>query len=76
MLVAGQSVVKDKLQGAWFLLFWLVCVILTGLAMVTAIRDARALLRSNREEHRELIKSTIEKIESEARSRPGEDDKL
>src|SRR5262245_42334967 len=73
MLVAGQTALKDRLPTGWFLLFWLVCVLLTSVAMVTAIRDARELLRNNREEHRELIKTTIERIESETRSRSDAD---
>ena len=40
---------------------------LTGLAVLVAIRDFRALQRRARQEQRELLQSTLKDIETEAR---------
>ncbi len=70
MLVAGQTVLKSRLQDAGFLLYWLVCFLLTGAALLVAYLDALALRQRSRREARELLQSTLTEIESDASKKP------
>lgn len=63
MLIWGQIILRPYLKGVWFLLYWLLCFIFTGLAIVTALLDVRATRRRTRQEHRELMERTWEDIE-------------
>ncbi len=69
MLVAGQTVLKDRLKDLGFLLYWLVCFLFTGAALLVAYLDALALQRRSRRETRELLETTLGKIESDARKK-------
>ncbi|HXP60515.1 MAG TPA: hypothetical protein VN829_08495 [Dongiaceae bacterium] len=69
MLITGQTVLSGRLNPLAFMLYWLVCVGLTGLAMVLAIRDLRALQRRNLEEQRRLFQATLEQAANEARAK-------
>ena len=69
MLVAGETVFKGRLGPAGFLLFWMVCFLLTLAAMVIAFLDARSLQAETRREHRDLLESTIQEIETEAKAK-------
>jgi hypothetical protein len=70
MLIAGETVLKGRLQNFGFLIYWLVCFLFTGAAFIIAFQDVRALRHRLREEQRDLLHSTLEKIEKEARQRP------
>ena len=41
MLVAGQTILCGRLKPVEFVVYWLVCLVLTGLAIVAAFRDLR-----------------------------------
>jgi membrane protein implicated in regulation of membrane protease activity len=69
MLICGETALRKKLAGVAFLLYWLVCFALTGLAVVIAFLDARALQRRTRQEHRDLLETTLKEIEDKARTR-------
>ena len=69
MLVAGQTLLKEKLSNLIFLFYWLICFVLTVLAIVAAFRDVRAVQRKVHAEQRILLESTLKEIESEARDR-------
>ncbi|MBI5383697.1 MAG: hypothetical protein HZA90_03320 [Verrucomicrobia bacterium] len=58
MLIWGQTVLKPYLTGFLFLLYWALCFVLTGLAIITALLDMRATRRRIRREQRELIERT------------------
>ena len=64
MLIWGQTVLKPYLNGAGFLVYWLITLILTGLAVITALLDMRATRRRAQREHRELIERTWKDIEN------------
>lgn len=70
MLVAGQTVLAGRLSDLAFVFYWLVCFVLTGLAVLFAFQDLRALQHRTREEARDLLQSTLQDIQREARSRP------
>jgi len=69
MLIAGETVLDGKL-GVWaFLVYWLICSILTGAAVLVAFADARAVAQRTHQEHRELLERTLKEIETEAEAR-------
>jgi membrane protein implicated in regulation of membrane protease activity len=71
MLIWGQTVLEPHLKRMGFVLYWLVCLLFTVLAMVTALLDVRAVRRRTRDQHRNLIRHTLEEIESEENDKPG-----
>jgi len=73
MLLAGQTRPGGRLNGVVFILYWLLCLVLTLLAMIAALLDALALRQENRERQRALIESTLQEIQSR-RQRPSGDD--
>jgi membrane protein implicated in regulation of membrane protease activity len=75
MLICGETELKGKLGDLKFIAYWLACFALTGLAIVVAFLDARALQRQTRQEQRDLFETTLKEIQSEARSRPGRPDR-
>ena len=66
MLVAGQTVLDGKLAGVNFVLYWLVCMGLTALAIVVALFDARAMARRGLREQRDLFESTLRDVQSQS----------
>jgi hypothetical protein len=62
MLVLGQTLLKSYLDGAVFIFYWLACFLLTGLTMITALIDARAVRQAAREQQHDLLRNTLEKI--------------
>jgi membrane protein implicated in regulation of membrane protease activity len=69
MLVCGETVLKERL-GEWtFIAYWLVCFGFTGLAILVALLDARALQRRTRREERDLFEATLREIEAQAQAR-------
>ena len=69
MLVCGQTVLQGRLKPWLLVIYWPVCCLLTGLAVIAALRDVRALQNRARQEQRELLESTLKEIETEARSK-------
>lgn len=69
MLICGETVLQERLRPFDFVIYWLVCFVLTGVAMIAAIRDLRDLQRRTREQQRDLLHSALRDIESEARRR-------
>jgi hypothetical protein len=70
MLVCGETILKGALRDLTFILYWLVCLVLTGLAILIALLDARALGNRARQEQRELFEATLKKLEAEAKTKP------
>jgi hypothetical protein len=69
MLVIGLTVLSGRLDGLTFVVYWLLCLLFTGAAMLIAVRDARALTERTRAEQRALLETTLKDIETDARSR-------
>ncbi len=59
MLIWGRTVFEDRLVGATFLLYWLVCFAFTFSAIFLALRDVSAVRRRAREEQRRLIERAL-----------------
>jgi hypothetical protein len=66
LLVWGQTVLRDRLKGVPFLIYWGCCFLFTLGAIVTALLDMRATRRRAREEHDNLLKRTLEEIDRES----------
>jgi len=69
MLIIGETTLKGKMGDVAFLGYWLVCFVLTGIAIVVAFRDVKAVQNEVRSEQRSLLESTLKDIEIEARNR-------
>lgn len=69
MLVAGETVFKGRLSALGFLLYWTGCFGVTGLAALTALRDAASVRAESRQEQRALFEETLRKIEAEKQAR-------
>ena len=59
MLVLGQTLLKSYLDGAWFILYWLACFLLTGLSLMIALFDAQAVRRQAREQQLNLLQDAL-----------------
>src|SRR5215472_16860504 len=69
MLVAGATFLSGKLTGMGFLMYWGACLALTIVAIFIAFIDMRAVQYQLRQEKHELIQSTIENIQKDARTK-------
>jgi len=59
MLIWGQTWLVPHLQGGAYVFYWTLCLILTLLALATAIVDARVTRRQLRQQQMELLKKTL-----------------
>jgi hypothetical protein len=69
MLICGETVLQGRLRPFDFVIYWLFCFVLTGVAMIVAFRDLRALQQRTRQQQRDLLQNTLKEIESEAQRR-------
>jgi len=69
MLVVGETLLEERMSAVLSLLYWLVCLVFTLLAIGAALLDARVLRQEARDEHRALFESTLSKIERERADR-------
>jgi cation transport ATPase len=63
MVVFGQTVLSPLLRGLVFILYWLACFVITGLAMLAALLEARTISRQAREQHREMVARALDGLE-------------
>jgi hypothetical protein len=68
MLALGLTALKTRLQGEVFVYYWLVCTIFTGLTMVVALLDLRAVRQRSQQEENDLLKNVLREFA------PGEED--
>ena len=59
MLLLGVTVLEGRLRPQGFIIYWLVCTVFTGLTMVVALIDLRAVRRRSRQEARELAQTVL-----------------
>ena len=62
MLVAGETLLRERMSPLVFLLFWLVCLLFTCLALFIAFLDVTAIRRRIRDEQRALFENTLRDI--------------
>lgn len=65
MLVLGLTVLKDRLRPETFVLYWLVCMLMTCLALIIALLDMRAVRMRSQREQIELVNRALQEIERE-----------
>ncbi len=78
MLIWGETLLKPWLKGLAFLVYWLICFLLTGMAMFIAILDVRAIRHQVRnQQHEEFHKAFEDMPEPPQRpkDRPPQDPK-
>jgi endonuclease/exonuclease/phosphatase (EEP) superfamily protein YafD len=68
MLIAGETILKGRLSAIAFLFYWFACFVLTVLAIVAALLDARAVRTENQRQQLELLKKTLGTIHPRDRS--------
>lgn len=68
MLIAGETVLKNKLSGIPMLCYWLGCFVFTAIAAGAAVIDAACVGIENRNEQKSLIEKTLKEIENKKRS--------
>jgi hypothetical protein len=71
MLLWGQTVLHDRLTGRSFVIYWTLCFLVTGSALVISLWDTHRLRRQMRAQEKELFKRMIDQVER-ARREKGE----
>ncbi len=66
MLVVGETVLKGSLGDFMLLAYWLICLGLTGVAVLMAFLDVRVLHHRTRREQHDLFEATLKEIVSDA----------
>ena len=69
LLVLGETALRGAFSTAGWMAYYLFCFLLTGLAMLMALADARSSARRCLDEQRQLFDSTLRRIETEASER-------
>jgi hypothetical protein len=70
MLVAGQTILKPRLQQQAFIYYWLACFTFTGFTFIAALVDLGSVRRRSREEQKDLIRKTLQDLDKPKRD-PG-----
>jgi hypothetical protein len=71
MVVWGQTWLQPHLRGLGFVVYWLVCLGFTLLALITALVDARAIRRQLRQNQADLLREALDgKFPPKADSEP------
>jgi hypothetical protein len=68
MVIAGETVLKGRLGALAFAVYWTVCLLFTGAAVIAALADFRATVHRTIKEQRDLLDSTLKRIEDETTS--------
>jgi hypothetical protein len=71
MLITGETVLRNRLSPAAFLVFWAMCFVFTFLAIVVAFRDVSIVRRRIREEQRELVEDTLKQLAQRGKLKAG-----
>ena len=74
MLIWGQTILKPHLAGIAFVLYWLACLVFTGLALITALLDIWAVRRRTREQQRDLLQRILNEGKSNKETKTNEPD--
>lgn len=66
LLVLGEAWLKQRLAPVWMLGYWMVCFLLTVVAMVVALVELRAIRIKARQAQLNLFQETLDQISVEA----------
>jgi len=59
MLFAGQTVLRGPLEGIAFIVYWLACLGLVTLALLTALLDALIIRQQTRRQQLDLLRDAL-----------------
>lgn len=62
MLIAGETVLHGRLNGVNLVIFYMVCFVLTFIAILVAFLDLSVVRRRTRDEQRALFENTLGEI--------------
>jgi membrane protein implicated in regulation of membrane protease activity len=71
MLILGETLLRTSLTKVPFLLYWMVCFLFTGLAILFAFLDVAGVQRQARDQQRELLEKTIHEIARQKEAKAG-----
>jgi hypothetical protein len=71
MLILGETVFHSSLSKISFIIYWMVCFVVTGMAVLFAFLDVAGVQRQAREQQRELLEKTIEEIARQKEAKAG-----
>lgn len=63
MLFWGQTVLKTRLEGKTFIIYWTLCFLFAGLAIISSLVESMQVRREYRRQQRELIEKTLREID-------------
>jgi hypothetical protein len=63
LVVWGQTVLRDRLVGWGFILYWVICLAFTTLAVLIALLDVQAVRRRLRRQHLDLVERTMHDVD-------------
>jgi hypothetical protein len=61
LLIWGQTILKPHLNGLGYILYWLLCLVFTMLAMLTALLDCWIVRHRTREAQQGLLKKALDR---------------
>jgi hypothetical protein len=71
MLILGETLLQSSLGKIPFILYWMVCFVFTGMAILFAFLDVAGVQRQAREQQRELLEKTIREIARQKEAKSG-----
>jgi hypothetical protein len=75
MVIIGQTLLHDRLRAEAFIYYWLICMLVTGLALILALLDFWLVRRRGRREQAALLKETLQTIIREGAQLDDDDEK-
>jgi hypothetical protein len=69
LLILGQTLLKPYLDGASFIFYWLACILLTGLTLITALIDVQAVRRHAQEQQRDLLRDALKEVNRDGKGK-------
>jgi len=71
MLILGETLLRSSLRNVPFIIYWMVCIMITFLAIVFAFLDVAGVQRQAKEQQRELLEKTIKEIARQKEAKAG-----
>jgi membrane protein implicated in regulation of membrane protease activity len=72
MLFWGQTVLSSRLTGKTFIIYWTLCFLVTGLALIISLWDSYRLRRQMRQKQQRLLQEMLQQVEQARRERAGD----
>ena len=65
MVIGGITVFASGLKDIRFIIYWLICAGLTGLAALIAVMEIFSIRRQSRELEKKLVKETLSPLDDD-----------